>query len=84
MLGEPMEPSNFFLGSSNVASLSCTYKIKPYKASYAKSLDLLSHAKDLMNIWSHQLDQLGPHLDLYYLEFRIHCLKPLGYPVICL
>ena len=33
--------------------------------SSSESLDLQFHAKDLMNIWSHQFEMVGPHLDLY-------------------
>ena len=75
MFHEAMKPSNF-VESSNATSLSCTCKINLCKSFFmlfviARVIRPSFSAKDLVNIWSHQLDQLGPHPDLYYFVFSL-------------
>ena len=45
-------------------------KILSFFFSLLKLLDLQFFAKDILNIWSQELDHLSPHLNLYYLEFH--------------
>ena len=45
-------------------------KSLPFFLASLELLDLQFFAKDIVNIWSQQLDHLSPHLDLYYVEFH--------------
>ena len=69
MFREGIKPSNFVLEYSNVNLYLALVRsnLEKCPSSFlflSESLDLQFHIKDLVNIYSHQLDQFSRHLHL--------------------